>query len=235
MKCKKSCKLCKSLDDCNGCSDNYTFSNLSINYLDNTNCIPKCESKYWKQNNTNIFCLSNKEYCINNNLYILTDENDNSECINKCPDNRKYIKYAKLYVKELFEFYKVGYEEKTSLLKRVIELLPYVIDCALDNPDIYIIYSYVLFVFIDADIIHVKDLEKLVNEDSIEEDIKIVSNILKKVCKLMHNREKFIYTIRNFKFVKNNEELFGWTEEDIGPEEEEQDDEDKEEKEEKEE
>ena len=150
-------------------------------------------------------------------------------------DNRKYIKYAKLYVKELFEFYKVGYEEKTSLLKRVIELLPYVIDCALDNPDIYIIYSYVLFVFIDADIIHVKDLEKLVNEDSIEEDIKIVSNILKKLCKLMHNREKFIYTIRNFKFVKNNEELFGWTEEDIGPEEEEQDDEDKEEKEEKEE
>ena len=141
-------------------------------------------------------------------------------------DNRKYIKYAKQYIKELFDFYKVEPRERKTLINRVFELFPVVVDFALDNPDIYIIYSYVLFIFIDTRIMHVEDLEKLVNEDSIEDDIKIVSNILKKVCKLMNDMNTFINMISEFKFVEDNEELFGWMNEELEPEEEEKDEKD---------
>ena len=46
-------------------------------------------------------------------------------------------------------------------------------DFALETPAIYDIYSYVLFIFIDNNIIDVSDLEEIINEkEAIEDDYK---------------------------------------------------------------
>ena len=140
--------------------------------------------------------------------------------------NNKNIKYAKQYIREIFDYYKVKSKEKKSLINKIIGLFPMVSNLSLINPDIYIIYSYVFFIFIDVGIMRVKDLEKLVSADSKEDDIKVISIILKKICKLMNDKDKFIDIISGFRFVQNNIELFEWTNGNIEPEEEEKEEKD---------
>ena len=78
---------------------------------------------------------------------------------------------------------------------------------------------------------HIRDLDKLANEDSIDDDIKIVSNVLKKICKYMKDINTFINIIKKFQYVSSNEEICEWINEDIEPEEEEKDDKEGDEKE----
>jgi hypothetical protein len=89
-------------------------------------------------------------------------------------------------------------------------LLELVRDFAIETPTIYDIYSYVIFIFLDNNIMEIPDLEEIINEkEAIEEDYKVVSLILEKACEY-YNDEDFKEEVANFDFIKNNSKLFKW-------------------------
>ena len=133
------------------------------------------------------------------------------------------IKYAKDYIKELIGYYGnvIQPKEKKQLQKRLLKLFEIVRDTAIDIPQIYDVYSYVIYIFLDNNIMEVSDLEGIINEkDAIEDDIKIVSNIFKMTYDL-YKEEDFKEEIAKFDFVKNNSKLFKWLAEEEGDAEEE--------------
>ena len=138
------------------------------------------------------------------------------------------IKYAKSYIKELIEYYssKIHKKEKIMLKNRLINLFERVRDFALETPSIYDIYAYVIFIFLDNDIMEVQDLEGIIIEkDSIEEDYNIVSSIFKKVYKL-YKIEKFKIELAKFSYINKNKDIFDWVfNQDENEEEEEQNEE----------
>ena len=138
-------------------------------------------------------------------------------------ENKSNIKYAKDYIKELIGYYGniIKSKEKKQLKNRLLKLFEIVRDTALDNPQIFDIYSYAIYIFLDNNIMEVSDLEGIINEkDAIEDDIKIVSNIFKMTYDL-YKEEDFKEEIAKFDFVKNNSKLFKWLAEEEGDVEEE--------------
>jgi len=98
------------------------------------------------------------------------------------------------------------------LKNRLINLYEGVKDFALETPLIYDIYAYVIFIFLEYDIIEVKDLEGIIiKKDSTEEDYNIVSSIFKKVYKLkLHRIERFKIELAEFCNIRKNKKLFEW-------------------------
>ena len=124
-------------------------------------------------------------------------------------EKQSNIKYVKSYIKEIIENYslKIHKKEKIMLKNRLINLFQCVKDFALDIPLIYDIYAYVIFIFLENDFMEVRDLEGMIEKDSIN----ITNSIFKKVYKLK------LYRIENFKLelaelsnIKENKELFEW-------------------------
>ena len=122
------------------------------------------------------------------------------------------IKYAKSYIKELIGYYsqEISGEEKNMLKNRLINLFQGVKDSSLEMPLIYDIYAYAILVFLENDIMEVRDLEGIIIEkDSIEEDYNIVSSIFKKVYKL-YKIEKFKIELGKFSYINKNKDIFDW-------------------------
>ena len=127
-------------------------------------------------------------------------------------ENQNNIKFAKNYIKEIIEYYspQINKKEKAKLKNRLINLYLEVKDFALETPLIYDIYAYVIYIFLENDIMEVRDLKEIIVEkDSIEEDYSIISSIFKKVYKL-YKIEKFKLELAEFNYIKNNKELFEW-------------------------
>ena len=122
------------------------------------------------------------------------------------------IKYAKDYIKELIEYYsdKIKKKEKKDLRIRLFNLLEIVRDYALETPQIYDIYAYVISIFIDSNIMEISDLEEIIKEkDSNEKDLKVVSDILEKAYNY-YKGKIFREELSKFNYIKNNTELFKW-------------------------
>ena len=125
------------------------------------------------------------------------------------------VKYAKDYIKELIEYYgsDISKKVKRELKDRLLNLLELVRDFALETPVIYDVYAYVIYIFLDNNIMEVKDLEGIIPEkdqkDSTPEDYKVISSILQKTNDYYKN-EAFKEELVTFEYVKKNEELFEW-------------------------
>ena len=122
------------------------------------------------------------------------------------------IKYAKDYIKELIGYYgdKIHGDEKKALKNRLFKLLDIVRDTAIDIPQIYEIYGYVIVVFLDNKIMKVDELEEIINvKDAIDEDYKIISQIFEIAYK-NYKEDYFKEELANFEFVKNHSKLFEW-------------------------
>ena len=143
-------------------------------------------------------------------------------------EKQSNIKYAKSYIKELIEYYssKIHKKEKIQLKNRLINLFERVRDFALETPSIYDIYAYIIWIFLENDIMEVEDLEGIIMEkDAIEEDYSTVSSIFKKVYKL-YKIEKFKIELGKFSYINKNKDIFDWVfNQDENEEEEEKDDE----------
>ena len=121
------------------------------------------------------------------------------------------LKHAKNYIKELISFYnnQISQNEKNDLKVKILNLIENVKDLALDTPLIYDIYSYVLFIFINSNIMGIEDMEKIFNEEMNKEDIIIISKILKNISELF-KVDIFKKELRKFDFIYKNKELFKW-------------------------
>ena len=123
-------------------------------------------------------------------------------------EKKDNIKYAKDYIKELIGFYnkKISNEEKSDLKERIFSLYEIVSDLALDSTSIYDVYAYVLFIFIENEIMEIEDLENIMKE---KEGI----SILNKVLKYMYENNKsfkFKKELKKISFIKKNKGLFEW-------------------------
>ena len=126
-------------------------------------------------------------------------------------EKKENIIYAKNYIKELINFYsdKIAQNEKNDLQKKIFNLFELVKDLALDNPTIYDIYSYVLFIFIDDNIMKIADMKNIFNKEMIKEDIEILSKVLQNISKLFKDSE-FKKEMRKFDFILTNKGIFKW-------------------------
>ena len=126
-------------------------------------------------------------------------------------EKKENIKYAKNYIKELINFYsdKIAKNEKNDLQKKIFNLFELVKDLALDNPTIYDIYSYVLFIFIDNNIMEIADMKNIFNKEMIKEDIEILCKVLQNISKLFKDNE-FKKEMRKFDFILKNKGIFKW-------------------------
>ena len=131
-----------------------------------------------------------------------------SDFIDKKSDNAKY---AKDYIRELVGYYneKMNAEEKKDLQKRIFDLFEIVNDLAFETPKIYDIYAYVIYIFIQNNIMKVIDLEKIFKKEMNEKDISTLNKIYKIIYDL-NKKESFKKELKNFKFVKKNKGLFEW-------------------------
>ena len=136
------------------------------------------------------------------------------------------IKYAKDYIRELIGYYgdKIRGNEKIGLKNRLFKLLDIVKDTAIDIPQIYEIYAYVIYIFLDNNIMIVDELKEIINEkEAIDDDYKIISQILEMTYK-NYKGEYFREELAQFEFIKNHSKLFEW----LYKEEEEQEEKDEE-------
>ena len=127
-------------------------------------------------------------------------------------DRQSNVKYAKSYIKELIEYYgsKIHRKEKDQLKDRLIGLFTSIRELALDIPQIYDVYAYIIYIFLDNDIMTVSDLKGIIIEkDSTEEDLNIVSSIFQKVYDL-YKIGKFKLELAEFSYIKKNKDLFEW-------------------------
>ena len=125
-------------------------------------------------------------------------------------EKKDNMKYAKNYIKELIGFYnkKISDKEKSDLQKRIFSLFEIVSDFALDNPDIYDVYAYTIFIFIENDIMQISDLENIIKEKN-ESEISILNKVLKYIYE--NNKSvKFKKDLKKIGFIKENKGLFGW-------------------------
>ena len=94
------------------------------------------------------------------------------------------IKYAKNYIKELIEYYiqKMSEEEKIELKNKILFL--FAKDLAFETPKIFDIYSYVLYIFIENEILKIKDLKDFIKETGlVEENLFSINTIYKNINK----------------------------------------------------
>ena len=125
-------------------------------------------------------------------------------------ERQSNIKYAKSYIKDLIEHYDSIFQrrEKIILKNRLIKLFQRIKDFALEIPFMYDIYAYVIFIFLENEIMEVTDLERIIIE---KDSINIACSILKKVYKMNLNKnQKFKQELAEFNNIKQNKELFKW-------------------------
>ena len=118
-------------------------------------------------------------------------------------ENKENIKYAKNYIKELIEFYheKMEENEKNHLLKKIIDLFEIVKDFSYETPDIYIIYEYALQLFIENEIIKIKDFENMFEaKEKEEEDINIINTMFQNIFRNI-NKDKYKNEFMNLKYI----------------------------------
>ena len=121
------------------------------------------------------------------------------------------IKYARDYIRELITYYneKMKEEEKIDLQKRIFDLFEFVIDLAFETPKIYDIYSYVLFIFIENNIMKVDNLKNIFRKEMNKSDMLIISKIYKKIYNL-NNDDLFRKELKGFEFIYKNKDLYEW-------------------------
>ena len=121
------------------------------------------------------------------------------------------IKYARDYIRELITYYneKMKEEEKIDLQKRIFDLFEFVIDLAFETPKIYDIYSYVLFIFIENNIMKVDNLKNIFRKEMNKSDMLIISKLYKKIYNL-NNDDLFRKELKGFEFIYKNKDLYEW-------------------------
>ena len=87
------------------------------------------------------------------------------------------ITYAKDYIKELLEYYetKMNEEEKNDLQKRIFNLFDIVNDFAFETPKIYDLYSYLIYILIENNIMEIENLANFYKEDMSKNYICIIN------------------------------------------------------------
>ena len=120
------------------------------------------------------------------------------------------IKYAKDYIRELFNYYneKMDDKEKDDLIKRVFSLYELVKDYAYDTPKIYEIYSYLLFTFMENNIMEVKDIQDIF-KDKEGEDLKYLSGVLQNIYNY-NKSDEFKSELKAIPFISKNKGEFEW-------------------------
>ena len=121
------------------------------------------------------------------------------------------IKYARDYIRELITYYneKMKEEEKIDLQKRIFDLFEFVIDLAFETPKIYDIYAYVLFIFIENNIMKVDNLKNIFRKEMNKSDMLIISKLYKKIYNL-NNDDLFRKELKGFEFIYKNKDLYEW-------------------------
>ena len=121
------------------------------------------------------------------------------------------ILYARDYIRELITYYneKMKEEEKIDLQKRIFDLFEFVIDLAFETPKIYDIYSYVLFIFIENNIMKVDNLKNIFRKEMNKSDMLIISKIYNKIYNL-NNDDLFRKELQGFEFIYKNKDLYEW-------------------------
>ena len=121
------------------------------------------------------------------------------------------IKYARDYIRELITYYneKMKEEEKIDLQKRIFDLFEFVIDLAFETPKIYNIYAYVVFIFIENNIMKVDNLKNIFRKEMNKSDMLIISKIYNKIYNL-NNDDLFRKELQGFEFIYKNKDLFEW-------------------------
>ena len=119
--------------------------------------------------------------------------------------------YAKDYIKELIEYYetKMNEEEKNDLQKRIINLFDIVNDLAFETPKIYDVYSYVIFILIDNNIMEIENLVNFYKEGMNQNDICILNKVFKNICEYDES-ELFKKKLKKVEFISKNKEVFEW-------------------------
>ena len=121
------------------------------------------------------------------------------------------ILYARDYIRELITYYneKMKEEEKIDLQKRIFDLFEFVIDLAFETPKIYDIYAYVLFIFIENNIMKVDNLKNIFRKEMNKSDMLIISKIYKNIYDF--NKDDLLRKeLKGFEFVYKNKDLFEW-------------------------
>ena len=120
------------------------------------------------------------------------------------------IKYAKDYIRELFNYYneKMNDKEKDNLIKRVFSLYELVKDYAYETPKIYEIYSYLLFTFMENDIMEVEDIQDILKGKE-SEDLNILSGVLQNIHNYK-NSDEFKSELKALPFIYKNKGAFEW-------------------------
>ena len=123
-------------------------------------------------------------------------------------DSGKELDFTKKYIDELIDFYVRNFnsKDKRELNERIIKLSLFVADVALDIPEFFEIYSYVLNIFIKYDLLKMMDLKELEKEDI---DIKKINDIMKYLYKF-YEKDDFKKITYKIPFVENNKEIFNW-------------------------
>lgn len=125
------------------------------------------------------------------------------------------IKYAKDYIKELVEFYHklINSEEKKQLQNKIFDLFEEVKDHDLNNPKIYNIYAYVIYLFIVYEIMNINSLENIIKDTNEinKDDLILISTIYNYVYNYIQN-DNYIFknTLKKFEFIDRNKFLFNW-------------------------
>ena len=120
-------------------------------------------------------------------------------------------KYAMEYIKELVGYYneKMNAEEKKDLQKRVFNLFDVVNDLSYETPKIFDIYSYVISIFIEYNIIEITNLENIFREEFDINDISTINKVFLNIYEY-HKSDSFKKELKKFKFINKNKEIFQW-------------------------
>jgi hypothetical protein len=120
------------------------------------------------------------------------------------------IKYAKDYIRELFNYYneKMDDKEKDDLIKRVFSLYGLVKDYSYETPKIYEIYAYLLFTFMENDIMEVEDIQDLLKGKE-SEDLKVLSGVLQNIY-TYNKSDEFKSELKTIPFISKNKGEFEW-------------------------
>ena len=131
-----------------------------------------------------------------------------AEFIEKKTSNAKY---AMEYIKELVGYYneKMNAEEKKDLQKRVFNLFDVVNDLSYETPKIFNVYSYVIYIFIEYNIIEIKNLENIFREEFDINDISTINKVFLNIYEY-HKSDSFKKELKKFRLINENKEIFQW-------------------------
>ena len=122
------------------------------------------------------------------------------------------VNYAKDYIRELIMYYneKMKEEEKIDLQTKIFNLLEYVNDLAFETPRIYEIYAYVIYLFIEHNIMKIDDLENIFKTEINMKCLSIINNIFKDIYKFSNKNNEFKKKLTTFGVIMENKKLFEW-------------------------